>query len=627
MSSFDLTQEVSISSARSSYSVETVRGLCGSPNRGSASPSSSGSPGDKESSYVFFDALLPSNILSILNEMRLAGECTDIVLCVGSREFSCHRALLAAASPYFRAMFTGDLRESYETRIALHDVCPKMVGHLIEFAYKSRIIITEENAEELYITSNFLQFEQVARSCAEFLQRNICAGNCLSLARFAETYRCLPLQRDAERFVLEHFEEVSLESEFLDLRFDQLVAYIRHDELAVRSEKVVYDAVSRWIRSNLEERALFRPELLRSIRLPFIEEDILNEILSGGDGGQLPKSRHCVEVLKEAKCCQWLMKRGYRVLGPGTSPRSPGRRSEIIVLVGGHQKTSDGEYIYSDEVYCMDAHDAAKSSYPTWYPLARMPHHMKRKYSVAALGSDIYVTGGYDTVCEQSSRLVWRYSFSRNRWKPTTSLLDARHSHGSASLNGRLYVVGGKTSFQNTRLDSVECYNPFTDEWKQVAPLPIAVSVPSVVGHHGRLYVVGGATQDECACSHIQCYDPITDVWSLLPNLEFSRKTLRVATAQDGRMFVLGGRKPREVSEISLETSEECPHEPSNEQRTFPGVTIAGDRLWVFGGKIGEESRSCAEYYDLQTNTWTTLVGFMPKTLYMHGCVTITDDT
>ena len=241
-------------------------------------------------------------------------------------------------------------------------------------------------------------------------------------------------------------------------------------------------------------------------------------------------------------------------------------------------------------------------------------------------GSDIYVTGGYDTVCDQSSRLVWRYSFSRNRWKPVASLLEARHSHGSASLSGRLYVVGGKTSSQNTRQDSVECYNPFTDEWKTLASLPIAVSVPSVVGHRGRLYVIGGATQDECACSHIQCYDPITDVWSLLPNLEFSRKTLRVAIAADGRMFVLGGRKPREVSQISVDTGEECSREPSNEQRTFPGVTVAGDRLWVFGGKIGEESKSCAEYYDLRTNTWTTLLGFMPKALYMHGCVTIEND-
>ncbi|XP_071808082.1 kelch-like protein 21 [Asterias amurensis] len=628
MSSYDFTRELSLSSVRSSYSCENSRVLSGSsPHRGSASsPSSASLSSDHESSFVYFDALLPSNVLSLLNEMRLSGECTDTVLCVGSREFTCHRALLAAVSPYFRAMFAGDLRESLESRISLHDLCPRMVGILIEFSYRSRILITEENAEELFITANFLQFEQVAKSCTEFLQRNITAGNCMSLARFAETYRCLPLLRDAEKFILENFESVSEEDEFLDLRFDQLVAYIRHDQLVVQSEKAVYDAVLRWIKSNPEERAFFRSQLLRSIRLPLIEEDILSEMLSCRDEDSLSKSRHCNDVLKEAKCCQWLMKRGYRVLGPGTSPRSPGRRSEVIILVGGHQKGLDGEYIYSDEMFCMDAGEAVKSSYPRWYPLAKMPHHMKRKYSVTALGSDIYVTGGYDTVCDQSSRLVWRYSFSRNRWRPVTSMLEARHSHGSASLNSRLYVVGGKTSFQNTRLDTVECYNPFTDEWKTLPPLPIAVSVPSVVGHHSRLYVIGGATQDECACPHIQCYDPITNAWSLLPNLEFSRKTLRVTVSDDGRMFVLGGRKPREVSEVSVETSEECQHEPSNEQRTFPGITVAGDRLWIFGGKIGEESKSCAEYYDLQTNTWTTLVGFMPKALYMHGCVTIADD-
>ena len=387
MSSFDFTRELSLSSVRSSYSCENSRVLCGSPNRGSASsPSSTSSSSDHQQSYVYSDARLPSNVLSLLNEMRLGGECNDTVLCVGTREYGCHRALLAAVSPYFRAMFTGDLRESFESRISLHDLCPRMVGLLIEFAYRSRILITGENAEELFITANFLQFEQVAKACAEYLQRNITASNCLSLARFAETYRCLPLLRDAERFILENFEDVSDEDEFLDLRFDQLVAYIRHDQLAVQSEKVVYDSVVRWIKSKPEERALFRSELLRSIRLPLIEEDILSEMISGRDEDFLPKSRHGADVFKEAKCCQWLMKRGYRVLGPGTSPRSPGRRSEVIILVGGHQKGREGEYIYSDEIYCMDAHEAVKSSYPRWYPLARMPHHMKRKYSVSSMG-------------------------------------------------------------------------------------------------------------------------------------------------------------------------------------------------------------------------------------------------
>lgn len=205
------------------------------------------------------------------------------------------------------------------------------------------------------------------------------------------------------------------------------------------------------------------------------------------------------------------------------------------------------------------------------------------------------------------------------------SLQHARHSHGSASLDGKIYVVGGKSSVRDSRLESVEVYSPNEDEWREVASLPIAVSVPSVLGCEGRLYVIGGATDAESACAQVQCYDPITDTWSILPDVEFYRKTLR-AVAIDDSFVVIGGRKTRDTVQFSPSTSEERVLESANEQRTFPGVTTAAGKVWVMGGKIGDEARSSAECFDPKTGVWTTLVGFLPRPLYMQGCVTITSD-
>ena len=338
---------------------------------------------------AFHIPTMPSDLLITLNEMRHQAECTDTVLCVGSREFPCHRAILAANSPYFRAMFANNMREKSQTRVSLHEVSPEMLDILIDFSYGSKIAITDENARDLYIAASFLQFDGVSKACSKFLQKNLRASNCLALAKFAEVYRCLSLQGDAEGYVLSHFEDVSHTNDFLELKPEQLMTYIRHDHLKTRSEKVVLDAVLRWLHHDPIDRDIFRNEILQCVRLPLLDEESLIEI-DERRKFSLDQSKVCQDAIQEAKYCRWLMKRGYRVLGPGTAHRHQGRKSDVILLVGGHRKDSDGDYVYSDEVYFTEVSDPSTARYPTWNPLAKMPHHLKRKYSVTALGKHVY---------------------------------------------------------------------------------------------------------------------------------------------------------------------------------------------------------------------------------------------
>lgn len=63
--------------------------------------------------------------------MRSHQMLTDVILEVGSELFYAHRVVLAAASPYFKAMFTGGLRESEMNRVKLQGISPTAVGKLI----------------------------------------------------------------------------------------------------------------------------------------------------------------------------------------------------------------------------------------------------------------------------------------------------------------------------------------------------------------------------------------------------------------------------------------------------------------------------------------------------------------
>lgn len=64
----------------------------------------------------------PRHILDALNLLRKRRELCDVVLIVGNRKILAHRVVLSAGSPYFHAMFTGELQESRQTEVQIRDL-------------------------------------------------------------------------------------------------------------------------------------------------------------------------------------------------------------------------------------------------------------------------------------------------------------------------------------------------------------------------------------------------------------------------------------------------------------------------------------------------------------------------
>lgn len=77
----------------------------------------------------------PSSLLKSLSSLWQEECFCDVRLAVGQREFPAHRLVLAAASPYFRAMFMSGLTEGKRENITLHDLSPATFEQLIKFIY------------------------------------------------------------------------------------------------------------------------------------------------------------------------------------------------------------------------------------------------------------------------------------------------------------------------------------------------------------------------------------------------------------------------------------------------------------------------------------------------------------
>lgn len=69
------------------------------------------------------------------------------MLIADEQEILAHRCVLAACSPYFNAMFTGELAESSSDRVTLQEVDGNALAQLIQFVYTSEIQVCEENVQ------------------------------------------------------------------------------------------------------------------------------------------------------------------------------------------------------------------------------------------------------------------------------------------------------------------------------------------------------------------------------------------------------------------------------------------------------------------------------------------------
>lgn len=137
----------------------------------------------------------------------------DVVLIVGQRKIFAHRVILSACSPYFHAMFTGELAESRQTEVTIRDIDENAMELLIDFCYMSNITVEESNVQTLLPAACLLQLAEIQDVCCEFLKRQLDPSNCLGIRAFADTHACRDLLRIADKFTQHNFQEVKKCSE------------------------------------------------------------------------------------------------------------------------------------------------------------------------------------------------------------------------------------------------------------------------------------------------------------------------------------------------------------------------------------------------------------------------------
>ncbi len=597
--------------------------------RGQASISFSSSPGPSGSrpfahlrSPSYKNPAHPQRSLDGLRRLRTACHFTDVTLVAGEEEVAAHKNVLAAASPYFYAMFTG-FEESRRDRVELGGVDPGALLALVDYIYTSEVDVTEENVQTLLTAANLLQLDDVRDGCCDFLQSQLHPTNCLGIKTFADIHSLTELHAQAVGFIETRFAEVLDCDEFLQLDVDQVEELVGSDTISVPSEEKVYESVLAWVNHDVDGRRRHLARLMSRVRLPLMAKEYLIQRVDSE--GLFDHEPRCKDFIIEA--LKYHLSQGEARLSmfPDSErvrPRMPVGLPKIMLAIGGQapkaissvecydfkeerwftgtdmstRRCRCGVAVVRGKVYAVggfngslrvktvDVYDPAKDG---WTSVANMDAR-RSTLGVAVMNDHIYAVGGFDGSTGLNSAEVLDLSVQESpfgmqsigmagagpsapsnrirEWRPIANMSTRRSSVGVGVLGGFIYAVGGYDGNSRHCLSSVEVYHPEQDVWKPVADMSARRSGAGVGVLNGLLFAVGGH-DGPLVRKSVECYYPDKDQWTSVADMIYCRRNA--------------------------------------------GVVAHGGLLYVVGGDDGTSNLQSVEVYNPKTDTWSLLPGNM----------------
>ncbi|XP_070563769.1 kelch-like protein 24 [Ptychodera flava] len=399
--------------------------------------------------FKFRDSSHSAFVLQGLNHLRLSKKFTDVVLCAGDEEITCHRAVLALCSCYFNAMFSHDMQESHIQNVTLNGVQPSILSTIIEFLYTGEIDITEQNAQAVLEAASLFQISSLEAACSIFMREHMDPSNCIGILQFADLHNLTDLYKKAEDFSIAQFSEVCLSEEFLQLPEALLLKCLSKD-LYLDSEETAYEAAMNWIKSDLENRGGSLPAVLNALRLPFLSPYSLTK---ASDDPIISQNPECVSAIEEAKRYQNMHLNEWQQL---KSVKCEPRNYREVVIILGSMSIDDVEIQHKTIMY--DPESRVRSL------LEPPPFQKYEKIQTAApLGSNVMVRTNLGN--------AWLYLPHENVWTGVASPTQPRWHGKLVACNNHVYLVGGY-GLNRTVLENVEKYKPDTNTWEVVTTLP-----------------------------------------------------------------------------------------------------------------------------------------------------------
>ncbi|XP_074487542.1 kelch-like protein 10 [Sebastes fasciatus] len=522
--------------------------------------------------------------MPVYNELRLEQQLCDAVIRVDKVEFHVHKIILCNCSSYFKALFT-HWSNSGSRDFDIPNVSVDMMKLIIDFAYTDSVPVTQDNVQELFVAADQFNIMGIVQVCCSFLEEQLTPQNCIGIWWFTGVYYTPEMNHKAFLFMLNHFEEVAATSEdFLLLSAQDLVKIIDKDQLNVKQEETVFEAILRWIAHASEERRDYIPLLLTNVRLALMSPGYLKGCVSNNELARA--SEECRLILN--RTLQAMLDQQTKRFSGLVRPRLP---TAILFAVGGWSGRSPTNAI---EAYDVRA--------DRWVNVTNNAEAPRAYHGLVFLDGSVYCVGGFDRV-ELNS--VHRFDLGTHTWHEVSQMHVSRCYVSVTVLDGCIYALGGYDGREQLR--TAERYQPGINQWTFIATMHEQRSGASCTTLHGKVYICGGVTWSECLSS-AECYNPETDQWTLIASMGNRRSGIGVIAYAD-HVFAVGGfsgtsfLQTAEKYNPNTNTWDDVPSMLSS--RSNFGIAVIDDRLFVVGGFNGLTTTHDVECFDVKTGVWS----------------------
>ncbi|KAK2147891.1 hypothetical protein LSH36_530g01007 [Paralvinella palmiformis] len=571
-------------------------------------------------------------LIAGLQNLYAVGLVTDVILVAGDVEVPCHRSVLAACSPYFRAMFSSKMSESYRQKVELHNVPSGVLRPLLDYIYNSTIDIDNENVQDLFGSANMFELLELHDLCAQYMLQELTPANCMSVYRLAAMHCNEFLLAVTKGYLMKHFGEIAPTGELNGLELGEFLGIISNDDLNIKSEEVVFDTVVKWVQYDFAGRKLHLPVLMKSVRLGLLSEDYMDEVVGLCD--MIMKDPFCRSMFSLAR----LQVAACGSVGMGDedaleieAPTQCGKRygmhcTKLIIFVGaGQVKDVKG-------LGCYDPR-TGKNYYAVAPQFSfdfrnRIDHHrvtVTKDNQILVAGGVLYENYMTPGSGEALSEML-RFDFGARSWLRLPQMIERRCAHALVAHDNYVYAIGGKSLYpQGDPLPTVECFSIEKNRWEYGADLPVALCHHHAFSYKKSIIVVGGDSTDGLVSDVIYQYFPSCNMWERYPVQLENPRTEFGATLVDDKLYICGGWNGQVclniMEVIDLDSKKWSRGADFHEDRKSPAMFALDEQVYLCGGirtvmMSGKRPKEVTSRdlwrYDAKSNCWHQEVKLVP---------------